>query len=915
MLDVDPDVIDVVEFERLAAWGVEAFREGRPDLASPLLQSALELWSGDALTGVMDAPFVDGEVARLDLRRRTVLQARIDADLALGLGATLVPELRGLVDADPYDERTCERLMTALYRAGHPVAALEAFRRLREALRDDLGLQPGPELVEVERKILVHDDGLLGRTGTTAGRAGNLPLEVTSFIGRRREVADLHDLVSRSRLTTVTGPGGAGKTRLAVAVARSLQGEVDHGVWMVELAALTDGGQIASRLAESLGVRAGGVDELVDALIPWSTLILLDNCEHVVVAAAELVARLLRGCPHVRILTTSREPLGVGGERIYRVPPLAHTRDPMTPANEDGDAIELFVQRAALQRHDFVADGRTLSIVSEICRRLDGLPLAIELAAARIGTLPLEELAHRLKHRLTLFDRATRRPVGRQQTLRALIDWSYDLLEPEEQRTFAMLSVFANGFTIPAAEAIHAVVAIEDDALPHLESLVAKSLVEMIDVANGRYRLLEAVREYATEKLCRTPTLEHDMTRAHAHYYLALAEAAQDALLNGPEQAEWLDRLAIEEDNLRSAAATFANTGCYDHGLRLVRLLLPFWELRGDGRDGVAIAIGLVENAPDDLASGRGWALCTAARLEECSGQSGHALALAEQAASIAVELDDRELLAASVVTISNCYCSSGEHDAALRRTDALDLAGVSYSTASRVHRARAYAHAASGDHRAARALYRELAEVARASGDDRQLCGCLVNLACADIQEGHHEAAIARLHDVLARNSLAPDDVLAALIHENLGLIALVAGEVAAAHLQYRQAALCCVPSRDRLVTASCVLGLAMCANTDPISLEVAARLHGAVDHFTNDGAASNDQVEFELRAKHRDDLKRHLGEGRFNALLQEGHSLDIGAALETAKTLSSPTVPTRTDTARRDEHPGTSDPPHVRP
>jgi non-specific serine/threonine protein kinase len=418
----------------------------------------------------------------------------------------------------------------------------------------------------------------------------NLPLALTSFIGREREQAAVQALLGTARLVTLTGAGGAGKTRLALAVAGEVLGEYCNGVWLVELAPLADPALVAGAVAQVLGLREevhrSLLTTLVDHLKEQQLLLVLDNCEHLVPTCAELARALLEACPHLRILATSREGLDVPGEHLYRVPSLPVPELDRLPALEELSeyaAVALFLARAQERRVDFKLTAQNARAVAQICARLDGMPLAIELAAARAASLPVEAIAIRLDDRFRLLTSGPRTAVPRQQTLRATLDWSYDLLELAEQRLLARLSVFAGGWALEAAEAVCSGDAVEARAvLDSLGSLVNKSLVLLEYTGpgreQGRYRLLETVRQYGRERL--ESREEATVVRErHATYYLTLAVEAEPHL-TGQEQWPWRVRLGAEQDNLRAALRWFLERGAADESLQLVVVLDTFWMAR-----------------------------------------------------------------------------------------------------------------------------------------------------------------------------------------------------------------------------------------------------------------------------------------------------------------------------------------------
>ncbi|KOX05895.1 ATP-binding protein [Streptomyces sp. NRRL B-3648] len=550
-LAVGPDTVDAHRFARLAAEGRGALTAGDHPRAAALLRDALALWRGPALP---DLPDAHADRARLEELRLAVVQDRIEAELGTGGGPELVPELRALLRERPLDERLYGQLMRALHAAGRPAEALAVFGEARRTLADELGADPSPGLSALHLRLL--------RDGTGAPARPRLPAQLTRFVGRETELARIDRALAGSRLVTLTGPGGVGKTRLALEAARARTGA---GVCLVELAPLADGARIPYAVLAALGVRDGfrspaanALDRLLEALADREVLLVLDNCEHLVEAAARTAALLLGACPGVRVLATGRESLGITGEVLVPVPPL-----PEEPA------VRLLLDRARAVRPDFGGHAR----VPEICRALDGLPLAIELAAARLRTLSVDELADRLHDRFRVLARGDRAKAPRHRTLRAVVEWSWELLDAGERDLAGRLTVFAGGATLDAVAAVCEVPYPEDP----LASLVEKSFLE---VSDGRYRMLETIRAFAAESLTdrRQPDSEH-LRAAHAAYYLRLAERAEP-LLRGADQVRWLERLAAEQENLDAALRYLTRTAPRD-ALRLTAALTWFRRLRG----------------------------------------------------------------------------------------------------------------------------------------------------------------------------------------------------------------------------------------------------------------------------------------------------------------------------------------------
>ncbi|MCG7207039.1 BTAD domain-containing putative transcriptional regulator [Streptomyces arenae] len=533
------DSVDAHRFEELAAAGRAALAAGDHARAAARLREALALWRGPALPDLPDAP---AEAARLEELRLAAVQDRIEAELALGGGAELVPELRALLADRPLSERLYGQLMRALHAGGRPAEALTVFEEARRTLADELGADPSPEL------SALHLDLLRG----VAPERPRLPVQLTRFVGREPELGRIAAVLAGSRLVTLTGPGGAGKTRLAIEAAQHRP-----AACFVELAPLTDGARIPYAVLAALGVREGLrspaadiTDRLLAALEDRELLLVLDNCEHLVAEAARVVSLLLAACPGVRVLATSRESLGITGEILVPVPPL-----PPEPA------VRLFLDRARAVRPGFEGHAR----VAGICAALDGLPLAIELAAARLRTLTPDELADRLDDRFRLLSRGDRSKAPRHRTLRAVVEWSWDLLDEEERELARQLTVFSGGATLAAVEAVCGLAYPEDV----LASLVEKSFLE---VSEGRYRMLETIRAFAAEE-------PRDLKDAHARYFLRLAEEAEPHLRGGG-QLPWLARLAAEHGNLDAALRHLVRHDT-DGALRLMGPLSWFWRLRG----------------------------------------------------------------------------------------------------------------------------------------------------------------------------------------------------------------------------------------------------------------------------------------------------------------------------------------------
>ncbi|MGW1914142.1 BTAD domain-containing putative transcriptional regulator [Streptomyces sp. NPDC002076] len=576
-LTAAPDDIDLTRFERLTGDGLRALADGDPAKAATVLDDALGLWRGPALA---DLPDHHAEAARWETRRLDALRARHTAALALGHAEQVLPELTALCDDHPLDEPLQALLLRALRDAGRPAQALAAYEDVRRLLADRLGSDPGPELRALHAELLAAEEPPAPRPGPAA--VGNLPARLTSFVGRETDIEAIGADLAAARLVTLLGPGGAGKTRLSQEAAEAVRHTVRDGVWLAELAPVDDPEAVPQAVLTAIGARdtvlhgAGAesiravtdrhddpLERIVEHCARRRMLIVLDNCEHVIEAAAHLTERLLARCPGLTVLATSREPLGVPGELVRPVEPLP---EPV--------ALRLLADRGAAARPGFRVEDDP-EACAEICRRLDGLPLAIELAAARLRMLSPRQIADRLDDRFRLLTSGSRTVLPRQQTLRAVVDWSWELLDADERDVLARLSVFAGGCDLAAAEAVCGPV-----ALDALGSLVDKSLVVAAPSADGgmRYRLLETVAEYAGERLDETGR-RSEAERAHLTYYRELARTT-DPLLRGPEQRTAIDRFQLEYENLRTALRHAVAARDEQEGLCLVLSLVVFWQMR-----------------------------------------------------------------------------------------------------------------------------------------------------------------------------------------------------------------------------------------------------------------------------------------------------------------------------------------------
>ncbi|GLX01419.1 SARP family transcriptional regulator [Microtetraspora sp. NBRC 16547] len=606
-LAVASDAVDVGRFEHLVGQG----RAAEPAARADLLRSALALWRGTAMADIAlhGSDAFDAAVARLDELYVAALGDRVDADIRLGRGSELVSELTELVATYPLREGFVAALMRALAEAGRGTEALTVYQRTRERLAEELGADPSAEL------SALHTALLRGELGERAeNRRTNLRAELTSFVGTADDIAAVAGLAIKHRLVTLTGPGGSGKTRLATETARTMLAELPDGAWLVELASVRAGGDLAQAALTAIGLRdqpllgdaRGGepMDRLIAAVRERAILLILDNCEHVIEAAAAFADRLLGECRRLRILATSREPLGITGEVLWQVEPLALPAKGAGPSEVGSSpAVRLLRDRAGLVRKDIGSDAPTLAAMARICRALDGMPLAIELAAARLRTMTVDQLAHRLDDRFRLLTSGSRTALSRHKTLRAVVDWSWDLLTEAERGVLRRLSVFSGGASLEAAERVCGDEAFAgEQVLDLLTALIEKSLLLADGEGAPRYRMLDTIREYAAHRLAEAEESE-PARRAHLAYFTELAETA-DPHLRRAEQLEWLATLEAEHDNINAALRGAIAEGWAQEAMRLVGAAGWHWFLSGHRAEGTELSVAAASmpgEVPDEV--------------------------------------------------------------------------------------------------------------------------------------------------------------------------------------------------------------------------------------------------------------------------------------------------------------------------
>jgi predicted ATPase/DNA-binding winged helix-turn-helix (wHTH) protein len=844
VLDVDPDRIDSSRFERLVREAEKNLAGGRYRRARQQLSEALLLWRGRPFGELADEGLLRSEAERLDQRRIEVLEQRIDVDLDLGAGTEVVEELELLVREHPYRERLWRGLMLALYRAERQADALATYRRAHEIL-GGVGLEPSQALRRLEQQILRHEVPGVARMQ----KRHSLPTPVTSFVGREAELAALARLLREARLVTLTGVGGVGKTRLALEAGRQALGELAAEVRFVDLSPVGDPSAVTRTVAAAFGLADEHDTPLEDVLAAQlrdeELLLLLDNCEHVRDACAALATVLLERCPLLQILATSREQLPIAGAVDFAVPPLA--LPPLDASDEElraAESVRLLLTRAREARLELDEDAALASAVA-ICNELDGLPLAIELAAARTKVLTLEEIAERLADRFRFLVSWRRLTAARHRTLREAMDWSYELLTADEQQLLACLAVFAGGFTIEAVASV-CCDGREDVALERVERLVDASLI-VAEEREGRmrYRLLETVRQYAEERLAETGGAA-DVRSKHAAWCVEFAEQAQSRFA-GSQQSTWFEVVEREQENLRAALAHGGDASDGTSGLRLAVALARYWYVRGhlnEGREWLERTLEASGPHPPELDRR---ALTAAASLALLQGDYGVATSLAERALEAA-------RAGGQPVFLANALSNLG----------AIVLAA--------------------GDNTRAQRLLEEAAQRARAAGDRRVQALAVNNLGDLLLTTGDYAEAEPLFEESLGLLRELGDTANVARSLFNLGAVALSLGRPADAERRFLESIALAEDAGDKEDLAWCLEGFAGLAASAGDG-ERAARLLGAAGGLLAEIGADFKPFERQLDERTRSEAVALCGQLRFEAALAEGVKLSLAAALALAR------------------------------
>ena len=895
--------VDVDAFERAAATARRA-----KDPAT--YRAATDLYGGDLLP---EDHFEEWAQDRRNGLRQLYLALLIElAEIYEGRGeyAPAVEALRMATYEEPALEETHTSLMRLHALSGRPERALAQYERLRDALQRDIGTRP----TEATRRLR---DGIAAGRLPTAPPAGsargapsealrhNLPAPTTSFVGREQEMIRVKRALAMTRLLTLTGAGGSGKTRLALEAARDLVGSYPDGVCLVELAPLSDAGLVAQEVSGTLGVqeRPGEplTDTLVEALAAKDMLLVIDNCEHLVEEAARLADALLASCPRLKVLATSREHLGVSGEVVWAVPPLSLPGDTTNEVLTADtlmryEAVRLFSDRARLRLPDFELTQENAQSVARVCRKLDGIPLAIELATARMGALAVEQVAQRLDVSLDVLKGNARSAAPRQQTLRATLDWSYDLLAEDERAFFRRLSVFVGGWTLEAADEVCSGDGIErEDVLDLLGGLVDKSLVVAGAGRGGtmRYGMLEPIRQYARQKL-EEGGHASGLRDSHAAFYVVLAEKAEPELA-GPRQEVWMERLEGEHDNMRAALSWVLERGEAESALRLVAALWRFWHTRGHASEGVgwmerAIAQSEPTASPVRVKAleGMGW-------LTQLQGDFDRARANYEEMLELSQEIGDKGNAATALNSLGTVAVQQGDNSRArtllqenLRVIEELQEEGDPATALKRFYACNLLGYLAlneEGDYEQATALWEESLALAKEAGDTFLVGNTLANLGHPALMQGDYERAKARSEEALEVSyklgGTSAWFASSALI--NLGIAALGMGEQERATEAFERALLAGRDTGAKPRVIESLEGMAGLAGAAGRA-DRAARLWGAAEAAREADGIALSPGERALHEPHLDSARSRLGETAWEEALAKGRAMSLEEAADYA-------------------------------
>jgi predicted ATPase/DNA-binding SARP family transcriptional activator len=897
-LHIGAGELDSLMFEHDVAAGHAAMAAGDSRAAADALDRGLARWRGLAFADVLGAGWTMLPAGHLEEIRKLAVEDTLEARLAMGLAHEACVMGEEAVALEPLRERRWAALMLALYRAGRQADALRAYRRLHNTLTEQLGVDPSPRLARLEHDILVQSPDLNGPSAgvddvpeigavpsqVPASRS-NLPAPVANFVGRETELAELGELARRHRLIAIVGTGGAGKTRLAIEVAGRRLDEYRDGVWFVDLAELSDPAGVARAVADVIGVRQASDQPvgqlLMDRVVGMHALLVFDNCEHLVGPVAAIVERILEAGAGLRVIATSRQPLGLPGETVWETPPISFPRYPDLrdpPELASFDAVRLFVERTAHLTAGDVSP-RDLHTIAEITARLDGLPLAIELAAARAAQLDLQRLASLLQDDLGLSSLSSRTAHARHRTLAATIRWSYQLLTPELRSALKRLSVFSGGFTLDAADAVTGPTGMVTKTVA---SLAERSLI-VADRNAGhdqsgrvpiRYRMLETIRQYCAERIAGEdgPDAEIAARDAHSRYFAGLARQAS-AALTGWHQGRWLTILEVDHANLIAALNyLLGRPSRASEALQMIVDLDRFWHNRGHLAECAALIRRGLEAGGESVSAGiRCGALNLAGQAATYNASQAAACSYFTESLQIALSAHDDFRAATALWGLATVGYHTGDQTGGIasgRR--ALELARAVGDPVLLGECLVVFGQ--NGDSRARKAAYEEALAVSRRSGDRTNSAWSHNNLGDVALVEDDLEAAQHHLEQAQAifRELGAPSPMPVC----NLGWVHLRWGDLAAADAAFTEALRESELHQLRRYASFAILGLACCAATQRY-WERAACLLGFADGELQDCGASWSDPEGTYRQQSLSDVERQLG-SRYDRCYDSGRTGD---------------------------------------
>jgi predicted ATPase/DNA-binding SARP family transcriptional activator len=868
-------------------------------------QKALDLYTGDYLP---EDAYEEWTIAPREHWREICLNALLgqaECQARLGQYAQAIEQCKKAVAVKSTLEAAYRQQMLYHYMLGEPGEALRIYQACVKALQEQVNVPPSAATRQLHEEI--SQNKVQGMSGVypppqkaTLVR-DNLPSALTSFIGRERELAEIKRLLSReaqeasprTRLVTLTGAGGSGKTRLALQVAAEMRQDFPDGVWWVELASLMNPSLVAQAVAAAVGVKEEPgrslLGTLTGSLKSKCTLLVLDNCEHVVQEAAQLVATLLRECPHLQVLTTSREALAITGEVSCPVPVLAlpEERGLLPPLRilQEYEAVKLFVERAAAVQPGFALTKENAPALVEVCWRVDGIPLAIELAATRVKHLSVEQIAARLDDRFKLLSSGSRTAMPRQQTLKATIDWGFNLLTEQEQTLLRRLSVLAGGFELEAAEAVCADARMASpEILDLLASLVDKSFVirEARSQA-ARYKMLQTIRQYAWDKLRDSGEIEV-ISHRHLEYFLTLAEQAESGI-RGARGKESVTRLELELDNIR-IALDWAWKAEPESGVRLAGALGWFWDVRGYWAEGRKVLHLALEHRADPLKKWRAKVLRWEAQLVWRHGNYGEAIRLGEESRALYQELGNKKGVATSLRILGLILLTRGDLAEARRYfQESLTLEcelGDKRGMAATLHNL-ANVATSRGDYPEARRFHQESLLIKREIGDKRGIAGSLNGLGQIAIKQGEYAQACDIIQESLAIKQELGDRRGIAVSLLNLGTIAAGQGAYAEAHRFYQKNLTMMQELGDKLGIAECLETLADLARLQK-EAERSSRLFGAAEALRERMGATLAPAECAEYERNVAAARAALGDAAFGEAQAKGRAMTLEQAIKYA-------------------------------